>query len=123
METDVKLFIQALIKEGKIRLVWSYTLDFENSQNPFEEKMLRIHKWRCMAIEDIEENSTIIATAKQLHDLGIRKMDALHIACAIQAIRDCFITTDKGILKKAKSIKQIQICDPIDFIQRFDHAD
>ena len=44
LETEAKSYIQNLIKEGKVRLVWSYILDFENAQNPFEERRLRIKK-------------------------------------------------------------------------------
>jgi predicted nucleic acid-binding protein len=41
----------------------------------------------------------------------------LHIACAITAKADYFLTTDKGILKKSQMVSDIQIKDPIDFIR------
>ena len=48
---------------------------------------------------------------------GIKKMDALHIACAIKEQADYFLTTDDGILKKASLIQDIQITDSIGFIK------
>ena len=36
METQSKLHIQNLIKEGMLDLIGSYTLDFEASRNPAE---------------------------------------------------------------------------------------
>ena len=44
-------------------------------------------------------------------------MDVLHVACAITAHADYFLTTDKGILKKADSIFHICVKNPIDFIR------
>jgi predicted nucleic acid-binding protein len=41
----------------------------------------------------------------------------LHIACAIKAGADYFLTTDDGVLKKAAFVKDIQITDPIGFIK------
>ena len=36
LEAQSKLHIQNLIKEGKLDLIGSYTLDYENSRNPYE---------------------------------------------------------------------------------------
>lgn len=38
IETEAKLYIQEQIKNEKIILIWSYILDFENEQNPFDER-------------------------------------------------------------------------------------
>lgn len=122
LETEAKLYIQNLIKERKIKLVWSYILDYENSQNPFEERKFNIAKWRNIAINDIEENQEILNNAKKLNSIGLRRMDALHVACAINAHCDYFITTDNGILKKSDSIKDIAILDPINFVKELENA-
>ncbi len=116
LETEAKLYIQHFIKTGKLQLIWSYILDFENSKNPFEERKWYIERWKMFAVEDIEENATILAIGRKLEKLGLKKIDALHIACAIYAKCNYFITTDKGILKKAKRIKEIIVIHPINFI-------
>lgn len=38
-------------------------------------------------------------------------MDALHLACAITAGADFFLTTDKGILRKMEQDKRIRVLD------------
>ena len=48
---------------------------------------------------------------------GIKNLDSLHLVCAIKANTDYFLTTDDGVIKKAKHIKNIQIVDPIGFIK------
>ncbi len=117
LETEAKLYIQQLIKNRKLQLVWSYILDFENSKNPFEERKRQIERWKIFAVEDIEENDFILKIGKKLEELGLKKIDSLHVACAVYAKCDYFITTDKGILKKAKKINEIFITDPINFIR------
>jgi predicted nucleic acid-binding protein len=42
--------------------------------------------------------------------------DALHIACAIEAECECFITTDGKILNKG--ISEIEMINPLDFIRK-----
>lgn len=117
LETEAKLYIQYLIKKKKLQIVWSYILDFENSKNPFEERKQQIERWKIFAVEDIEENDAILAIGRKLEKIGLKKVDALHISCAIYAKCNYFITTDKGILKKAKRIKELIVIDPINFIR------
>ncbi len=116
LETEAKLYIQQLIKNRKLQLVWSYILDFENSKNPFEERKQQIERWKLFATEDIEENDDILTIGKKLEKIGLKKIDALHVACAIYAKCDYFITTDKGILKRSEEISGVFVTDPINFI-------
>lgn len=117
LEAEAKLKIQENIRLGLYELVWSYILDYENEKNPFQKRREQIEKWKGYVNSDIEESDDIINLAKSLNEQGLKKIDALHIACAIIASADYFLTTDKGILKKSTIIKDIQIKDPIDFIR------
>ena len=47
----------------------------------------------------------------------MKQVDASHTACAIYANADYFITTDNGILRQRKNIKEIKIVNPINFVQ------
>ena len=53
---------------------------------------------------------------KEFVAIGIKPMDALHIACAQVLECQYFLTVDKGILKKAGAITRIRILNPIDFV-------
>ena len=118
LETEAKLAIQEEIRRGTYQLIWSYILDFENSKNPFQERKEQIIKWKKYAIANVEENTDIINTAILLNNEGLQKMDSLHIACAIFAKADYFLTTDDKVNKKASTIANIKIADPIDFIKQ-----
>lgn len=97
--------------------MWSYILDYENNQNPYQERKVRIKKWKEYAIEDMEESSEVIETAKELNEKGFQKIDSLHIACAIIAKCEYFLTTDDQILKRARLLNDININDPIGFVK------
>lgn len=43
---------------------------------------------------------------------------AIHIACAVFAKVDYFLTTDDKVIKKADTLTGINITDPIDFIKK-----
>jgi len=118
LESEAKTFIQKEILEGKIELAWSYILDFENDVNPYEARKNAISEWRDIAIIDINVSKEIIELSKSIIQKGIKKKDALHIACAIKANCDYFLTTDKKILNK--NISEIIIINPVDFIRRME---
>jgi hypothetical protein len=118
IETEAKLAIQEEIRRGTYQLIWSYILDYENSKNPFRERQEQIMKWKKYAITDIEENTDIIKTALLLNSKGLQKMDSLHIACAIFAKADYFLTTDDKVIKKENAITELEISDPINFIKK-----
>ena len=119
LEAQAKLYVQSQIKDGKIELVWSYILDYENAFNPFEERKNIIEKWKSKAMLDIEENEHILQYAKELVSLGLKSKDALHVACAIEGKCDYFLTTDDKVLNKLKNYNKIEVVNPINVIANF----
>jgi predicted nucleic acid-binding protein len=117
LETDAKLFIQECIKKNDIELAWSFILDYENNDNPFPEIRTKISEWKNISCTDPSLTDKIEQKAIELMELGLRQKDAAHIACAIYANADYFITTDKKILNKA--ITEIRIVNPIDFVRKY----
>jgi len=117
LETEAKLYIQTLIFEEKLSLVWSFVMDYENNQNPFEERKRNISGWKSLSLIDCDLCGEITESAKNLMALGLRQKDASHIACALYSKADCFITTDKKILNK--SVSGLHIINPIDFVRRY----
>lgn len=63
------------------------------------------------------ETEAKLAIAAGIMQAGIKTADALHIACALQANCDWFFTVDRGILRKFKSIGNMRIANPIEYIQ------
>ena len=117
LETEAKLRIQEEVRAGRLKLIWSYILDYENSKNPHEYRKLQIKVWGKYAVIDIKENDEVIEKANSLNLKGFKKLDSLHIACAVIMKCDFFITTDDKILNLSKTLEEIKITDPIGFIK------
>ncbi|NJO69382.1 MAG: type II toxin-antitoxin system VapC family toxin [Bacteroidetes bacterium] len=116
LETEAKLFIQSKILSQEIQLVWSYMLEYENNFNPFTERKEVILEWRSLATEIIIETNQVLVNAKKLLTIGLKSKDAIHVACAMEAKCDYFITTDAGISRKLINFEHIKVINPIQFI-------
>jgi predicted nucleic acid-binding protein len=114
LETEAKLYVQSGIRQKKYSLVWSYMLDYENNDNPYEEKRNAISPWKEIADDYCPSSDDILTLGSEIMAYDIRAKDALHIACAIKSDCDYFITTDNKLTNK--TLTNIKIVNPIDFI-------
>lgn len=119
LESEAKLIIQRAVRLGKLDLVWSYLLDYENNMNPSQERKSQINTWVNYAIMNVDENQEIVKMANHLNQFGFKKIDSLHIACAENALCRFFITTDDQIVKRSALISEysVLIINPKDFVQ------
>ncbi|MBR3723152.1 MAG: hypothetical protein IKN12_10400 [Selenomonadaceae bacterium] len=118
MEAKAIHFIQDEIKSGKLEMVSSYILRYENENSPFLLKKFYIEEF-------LQKNSSIYvseANEDEIHRIaedimltGIKKHDAYHIACALFAKCDYFLTTDKRILKYVSD--SLIITNPLKFVE------
>jgi len=115
LETEAKLFIQEGIKNGTFELVWSYVLDVENSANPYPRRKKSVQAWKRFTVEDVEESEALFMIMGSIEKRKAKPMDALHLAAAVIASADFFITTDKGILNKP--ITEISVVSPEKFVR------
>ncbi|MCM1136410.1 MAG: hypothetical protein NC400_12650 [Clostridium sp.] len=121
LETQAKLHIQDMIRERKLELVASYVLDYENSKNRSLQKKMTIGKF----IEDYatwyvsdRKKDEIEIYAIAIMETGIKEKDAYHVACAIIAGCDYFITTDDRLLKYHS--EKIDLVTPGEFIRKME---
>jgi predicted nucleic acid-binding protein len=95
LETDAKLDIQDKIQNREYELVWSYILEAENNRNPYLNRKEYVSGWKEIASVHCVCSDEIVDRAERLRQYGIKPLDALHLACAIDSKCDCFLTTDK----------------------------
>ncbi len=121
LEAQSKIYIQNKICDGIYELATSEVLVFEIDNMPFQVRKSTIKRF-------IEENasihvgpslkSAVIERAHEIMKTGIKYKDACHLASAILAHCQYFITTDKRVLKyKAEDIITI---NPIDFVREME---
>ena len=116
LETEAKLYIQEKIINREIELAWSYIIDYENLFNSFEERRNTIDKWKSHAIIDIVETGDIINNAGLIRKFGVKNKDALHVACAIEAGCNYFLSTDDSLPQKLSGLDKIKVLNPISFL-------
>jgi predicted nucleic acid-binding protein len=115
LETEAKLYLQGRVRSGALDLAWSYILDFEISESPFEDKKRAILPWKEIAKVYCPSSDDVLKLGRDIMYLGVKPKDALHLACAIKMNCDYFITTDSGLTNK--NIPDIRIANPIDFVR------
>jgi len=118
MEADAKLQIQEDIRKGVYDLTWSYMNEYENNDNPYDDKREAVGVWKQIAAHLCPPDEKVLEKGKQIQHIAIRAKDSLNLACAIESGCRYFITTDKALLKKAGLISEIEIINPIDFIRK-----
>ena len=119
-ETEAKLELQQRIRQKRVDLVWSYVLDFENKLNPFPERAASILLWRNLAELRIGETEQVLDQGRSLMLLGIKPFDALHVACAITANADLFVTTDDALLRKLRGYPKLAVLPPGDALAKLE---
>ncbi len=117
LEAQAKLHIQDLIRSGKADLIGSYTLDYEISRNPFEMRKKAIIQFlenNMKAYVGVERDDIIAPMAEEIMKTGVKEKDAFHVASAIYAGCEYFISTDIRLLKYRSD--RIKLVTPLEFI-------
>lgn len=122
LETIAKLTVQLMMATRRVEFVWSSTLDYELSKNPVPKRRVTISRWRSGAVEYVTASEEVCQRARELENVGFGAQDALHVASAENAGCDWFLTTDKGILKRAKFSTEMHIANPTTFIMEASNA-
>jgi len=117
-EANAKMYIQSLIKFGSLDLCSSFMSYHEINDSPItstKEHILKFVNEHSSYFVNYNRKSDVKPIAASIMETGIKKKDAVHIACAIIAECDYFITTDSRVTDY-KSDK-IKIVNPIKFVQ------
>jgi len=117
LETQAKLAIQEMIKLGKYALVSSETLEYEVDASPYSSQVQIIKGF-------IQENTSFYVGKRKRDDVeklaieitqtGVKYYDACHVASAIIADCEYFVTVDKRLLNYQSD--KVRIVSPIQFI-------
>ena len=116
LETEAKLRVQTMMRNGEVEYVWSDILSQEVFDNPFPHRREKILEWRHGAVCTVEMTTDVIADADELAEKGLKAADALHVACAAAVDCDCFITTDIRLIRRIRQFKVTRILNPMEFL-------
>lgn len=118
VEAEAILTILGIIEKNYMGLVSSEALDYEISRIPDKSRESKVREILAISNKYSIINDDIELKAKQYMKEGIKPMDALHLASAIEMKVDYFCTTDDKLLKKAKKINApfTKITSPLELI-------
>ena len=119
LETEAFLSILEKAISGSIIIIGSSALFYENSLNPFTERRERVESYIAIASKIVKLNTSIRKKAQLLENIGIDKIDSLHLAYAEYGGAQYFITCDDGIIRKIsrnKDILTVEVFNPLEFI-------
>lgn len=121
LEGEILPLVIKLANKGKIDLINSSIIDYENSLNLSPERKIFVAEVLKQAkiYQNVDEHIRKQAE-KLVQTINISPIDALHLASAEAANADVFITCDYGILKKYKG--KVKATTPLEFVSYYDHA-
>lgn len=123
LESEAVLVIIALCEAGRVDLISSDVLLFENQRitdiSRREYALEVLHKATVFVRLDDE----IKNRAKEMTDAGVMPLDALHLASAEKEKADYFCTCDDKLLKKAKALcePEMKVVSPIQLLEDIDN--
>lgn len=104
LESSAMLLLFGLIEKRIISIVSSEVLIYENSQNPHTERQAFVTSVLRKARVIQTLNNSLTKRAQEIETLGIKGLDALHLACAEKLKAVYFVTCDDRIIQKYTGI-------------------
>lgn len=119
LEAEAILGVLAWCESGQAELVNSVALNYEVDHNPhparkaFVQEILLKSRLTLQASDSVEERARLYC------DNGIKVLDALHLACAVQAEANYFCTCDDRFYRRAKQVEtgQTLVVTPLQLIE------
>lgn len=122
LESEAVLGIIAFSDIGQVELLSSEALLYEG-----EQSSLAVRKEHTSAVLAKAKNVLNVTEkekfrAAEIMKVGIKPLDALHIALAESGNADYFCTCDDKLLRNAKKIKSLalKVLNPVDLVQEIE---
>ena len=119
IEAEAMVGIIALCESGQIDLIASDALGFETERNPYPIRKRHALEVLAKAALFVQTDRHVEERARVLHALGIKPLDALHLASAVEAQADYFCTCDDRLLRRARRADTLQtkVVSPLELIE------
>lgn len=116
LETAAVLAILQRVIDGLDELAWSEILELENSRHPLADRRTEIGRWRHHSSGFVRVDEAVAALAGDIQQQGLAPLDAAHLACALSAGCEYFLSCDDRLVTRAnRRPLGIAIVNPVDF--------
>jgi len=117
-EAQAVLGILRLCESGQLTLVGSDALRFEREKNPHPVRKDYAAVVLSNAAAFIATDQRVETRARQFEAAGMKPLDALHLASAVEAKADFFCTCDDRLLKRAREADtgRTRVVSPLELV-------
>jgi predicted nucleic acid-binding protein len=118
VESEAVLALLKLCETGRAELVSSSPLAYETRRNPHPIRKDHALGVLRKAGRVVRLSASIVRRAAELEGHGLKPLDSLHLACAIDVSADYLVTCDDRLLKRAKAVVQgpPRLVNPLELI-------
>ena len=118
VEAEAILGIITLCEAGQVDLMASDALVFETTQNPHPVRKRHALEVLAKASLFVPTDRRVEERARAFHALGLKPLDALHLAAAVEAQADYFCTCDDRLLRRGKTADtgRTKVVSPLELI-------
>jgi predicted nucleic acid-binding protein len=117
-EAQAVLGVLRLRESGQVTLVGSDALLFELEKNPHPVRKDYAAAVLSNAAVFIATDRRVDTRARQFEATGMKPLDALHLASAVEADADFFCTCDDRLLKRARDVEtgRTRVLSPLELV-------
>jgi len=122
LESEAVLGIITFCDIGQAELLSSEVLLYES-----EQSSLPVRKEHTLSVLEKAKNVLVItekerSRAAEIMQVGVKPLDALHLALAESGSADYFCTCDDKLLRNAKRINglSVKVVNPVDLVQEIE---
>jgi predicted nucleic acid-binding protein len=109
----------AWCESGKAELLNSVALTYEADHNPYPARKAFVQETLLKSNLIIQASDSVEQLARSYCAQGIKVLDALHLACAVEAQAHYFCTCDDRFFRRAKQVetRQTLVVSPLELIE------
>jgi hypothetical protein len=122
LEAEAVLGVLALCETGQLSLIASDAHAFEIGRNPHPVRKRYAQEAVGEAAEYIPADAEVAHLAEEYRRVGIKPLDALHLASAVSAKVDYFCTCDDRFYRRAKRLDtgKTAVVTPLELIEEIE---
>lgn len=117
-EAEAVLSILALCQSGTLSLIASGVHAVESRKCPYPDR--RAHVDDVLALSDtyVAMGEQVLRRAQEYETAGVKRLDAIHLASAVEAGADYFCTTDDQLLKRGGAVNtgSTSVVSPLELV-------
>jgi predicted nucleic acid-binding protein len=119
VESEAVLAIISLCESRTYELVSSDALEYEAGRNPHPDRKAYARDVLSHAQRSVELSSEVEERARTYNEVGLKPLDALHLACAVEAGADYLCTCDDRFLRRARAVHSgpPKVVNPLELIR------